>query len=128
MERHIPELPARTSRARVRSAAENRTRGGRPGDRLRPGGEHDVDVRRMGKVLDQHASERAAMASFGPAILEIGDPRSQIEQVSRRVGADLIVMGTHGRHGLQRLLLGSVAESIVRTARCPVLLVRAGVS
>jgi nucleotide-binding universal stress UspA family protein len=86
-----------------------------------------VLVRAQGQ-LDQLAAERAAMASFGPAILEIGDPRSQIEQVARRVGADLIVMGTHGRHGLPRLLLGSVAESIVRTAPCPVLLVRAGVS
>jgi nucleotide-binding universal stress UspA family protein len=40
-------------------------------------------------------------------------------------GADLIVMGTHGRRGLKRLLLGSVAEAVVRTAHQPVLLVRA---
>ena len=39
-------------------------------------------------------------------------------------GADLIVMGTHGRTGIQHLLLGSVAERIVRTATCPVLTVR----
>ncbi|GAB7524586.1 universal stress protein [Paraburkholderia sp. 2C] len=42
--------------------------------------------------------------------------------------ADLIVMGTHGRRGLKRLLLGSVAEAVVRTARQPVLLVRASES
>ncbi|MCL2777827.1 MAG: universal stress protein [Polyangiaceae bacterium] len=40
------------------------------------------------------------------------------------VGAELIVMGTHGRRGLPRALLGSVAEKIVRTASCPVLTVR----
>lgn len=39
-------------------------------------------------------------------------------------GADLIVMGTHGRTGLQHLLLGSVAERVIRTARCGVLTVR----
>lgn len=39
-------------------------------------------------------------------------------------GTDLIVMGTHGRHGFKRLLLGSVAERVAREASCPVLLVR----
>lgn len=40
--------------------------------------------------------------------------------------ADLIVMGTHGRRGIDHLILGSVAEGVVRTARTPVLLVRGG--
>lgn len=43
-----------------------------------------------------------------------------------RADADLIVMGTSGRHGLRRLLLGSVAESLLRAADRPVLLVRHG--
>lgn len=42
---------------------------------------------------------------------------------SKKWGADLIVMGTHGRHGLQRLVLGSDAEQVVRLAQVPVLLV-----
>jgi nucleotide-binding universal stress UspA family protein len=41
-----------------------------------------------------------------------------------RLGADLIVMGCHGRAGVAHLMLGSVAEAVVRTARCPVLTVR----
>jgi universal stress protein A len=41
-----------------------------------------------------------------------------------RLGADLIVMGSHGRTGMAHLMLGSVAEAVVRTARCPVLTVR----
>jgi len=47
-----------------------------------------------------------------------------IEETAAEIGADLIVMGTHGRRGVSRLLLGSVAESVARTAPCPVLLVR----
>ena len=45
--------------------------------------------------------------------------------VDRARDADLIVMGTHGRHGMAHLLMGSVAERVVRTAPCPVLTVRA---
>jgi len=63
--------------------------------------------------------------SFAPPMLEVGDPRTTIEFVAKNLGVDLIVMGTHGRHGLKRLLLGSVAEMVVRTSPCPVLLVRA---
>jgi len=67
------------------------------------------------------------VASFAPPMLEVGDPRTMIEAVAKKLGVDLVVMGTHGRHGLKRLLLGSVAEMVVRTAPCPVLLVRAEV-
>jgi universal stress protein A len=56
--------------------------------------------------------------------LEHGDPEAVILAVAEEIGADLIVMGTHGRTGLRRLLMGSVAEHIVRHAPCPVLTVR----
>jgi nucleotide-binding universal stress UspA family protein len=58
-------------------------------------------------------------------LLRSGDARSQIEAAAQEIGADLIVMGTHGRRGLTRALLGSVAEFITRTASVPVLTVRA---
>ncbi len=45
---------------------------------------------------------------------------------AQKVGADLIVVATHGRTGLRHLLIGSVAERVVRHAHCPVLVVRAG--
>jgi nucleotide-binding universal stress UspA family protein len=48
----------------------------------------------------------------------------QIIKAAREVGADLIVMGTHGRTGLAHALLGSVAQKVVRKAPCPVLTVR----
>jgi nucleotide-binding universal stress UspA family protein len=56
--------------------------------------------------------------------LEEGEPATQILRVAKETKAGLIVMGTHGRTGLGRLLLGSVAEWVLRQAPCPVLTVR----
>jgi nucleotide-binding universal stress UspA family protein len=50
-----------------------------------------------------------------------GDPVDMIVRAAEETGCDVIVMGTHGRTGLGRLLLGSVAESVIRKAPCPVL-------
>jgi nucleotide-binding universal stress UspA family protein len=54
---------------------------------------------------------------------EEGDPVQEILRVAGECNADLLVMGTHGRTGLTRLLMGSVAEQVVRRAPCPVLTV-----
>jgi len=54
-----------------------------------------------------------------------GDPAAEIVQMARDSQCDLIVMGTHGRTGLGRLLMGSVAEQVMRKAPCPVLTVKA---
>jgi len=56
--------------------------------------------------------------------LLIGSPASGILHVAEREGVDMIVMPTHGRTGLMRLLMGSVAEEVVRKASCPVLTVK----
>ncbi len=53
-----------------------------------------------------------------------GDPASEVVRLARDAGMDLIVMGTHGRTGLDRLLLGSVAEKVMRDAPCSVLVVK----
>jgi len=64
--------------------------------------------------------------------LEIGYPAEEILRVAKELGADLIVLGTHGRRGVGRLLMGSVAEQVLRNAECPVLTmkqpIREGVS
>ena len=56
----------------------------------------------------------------------VGSPARAIIGRSAEPDIDLVVMGTHGRSGVSHLLLGSVAERVVRAARCPVLTVREG--
>lgn len=56
--------------------------------------------------------------------LEEGDPATAILKVAQEMHADLIVLGTHGRTGLTRLLMGSIAEHVIRNAGCPVLTVK----
>lgn len=61
-----------------------------------------------------------------PAVTSLvvsGDPQEAITKAATEVGADLIVMATHGRRGLAHAFLGSVAERVVRTSRVPVLTV-----
>ncbi len=59
-----------------------------------------------------------------PRKVLIGDPGHSITNYARELGADLIVMPSHGRTGLARLLIGSVAERVLRLAHCPVLILR----
>src|SRR5207247_9050465 len=59
-----------------------------------------------------------------PILLE-GDAAKEIVELARDSQCDLIVMGTHGRTGLGRLLMGSVAEQVMRRAPCPVLTIKA---
>jgi nucleotide-binding universal stress UspA family protein len=54
----------------------------------------------------------------------VGDPAHDICELADKGGFELIVMGTHGRTGIAHVLIGSVAEKVVRTAPCPVLTVR----
>ncbi len=56
--------------------------------------------------------------------VDVGDPATRIVQAAKVEGVDLIVMSTHGRSGIKGLFLGSVAEKVVRSAECPVLIVK----
>lgn len=56
--------------------------------------------------------------------LVMGNPADALVEVAKEEHADMIVMGTHGRTGLSRLLMGSVAEAVVRHASCPVVTYR----
>jgi universal stress protein A len=60
-------------------------------------------------------------------VIADGEPGEEIVRVAKEHNCDLIVMGTHGRTGLGRLLMGSVAERVMRRAPCPVLTLKANV-
>jgi nucleotide-binding universal stress UspA family protein len=73
----------------------------------------------------------ARAARRSPAVkvkteLRHGSAWKEIDQAAADLKVDLVVLGTHGRKGIARALLGSVAEKVVRTATCPVLTVRGG--
>jgi nucleotide-binding universal stress UspA family protein len=69
--------------------------------------------------------ERKELAGIKHQLLVVlGDPAEAIVKAARQVEADLIVMATHGRHGLLYFFLGSVVESVLRHAPCPVLAIR----
>src|SRR5260221_1798199 len=79
----------------------------------------------VAKIIDEY------QASHGPIALEriavyvvTGDPASTIVALAQEVDASLIVVGTHGRKGISRLMLGSVAAKVVRDAPCGVYVVR----
>ena len=85
--------------------------------------------RRLGQIQVPRAVPPVAQgAPESPVVVERqlreGDAAAEILQTAEDVGADLIVMGTHGRSGLGRVLLGSVAAAVLRGARCPVLTVK----
>jgi universal stress protein A len=76
------------------------------------------------KAMTKLADDRRKVARIGEAVVQLGDPRDLILKAAADLHADLIVMGTHGRRGIRRALLGSVAEAVVRTAPCPVMTIR----
>ena len=66
--------------------------------------------------------QKAGLKASGEVIK--GDVRDVIIELAKEIGADLIVLGSHGRRGIGRLLMGSVAEAVVRYAPCSVEVVR----
>lgn len=85
-----------------------------------------IETLRTGAMakLDQLATRPFPTAKFGRSIIELGDARDAILKAAEAVDAELIVIGSHGRRGVSRMLLGSVAEHVLRRAPCPVLVVR----
>jgi nucleotide-binding universal stress UspA family protein len=81
---------------------------------------------KMSKELVERTGEQLGKAGYKvqTVVEEEGDPRVKIIDRAAHWKADLIVMGSHGRKGLDRFMMGSVAESVVRHARCSVLVVR----
>ncbi len=69
-------------------------------------------------------ADRLAGSSRVTTDKAIGEPAYEIVSFAKASGVDLLVVGTHGRTGIEHAFMGSVAERVVRKARCPVLTVR----
>lgn len=80
-----------------------------------------------GERLLSSFHQRLALPPSTLDFVEFGRPATGIVETAKRWPADLIVMGSHGRGGVQRMLLGSVAEEVMRHAPCPVLISPASV-
>ena len=83
---------------------------------------HDKRIEAKTKLSD--IARRRLADIEHEAFVYVGDVAESITQAVADVSPDLVVMATHGRVGLAHLVLGSVAEAVVRKARCPVLTVR----
>ena len=81
---------------------------------------HDYITERVGSFTERTGKRFKRCVSH----IRLEFAAEEIAQLAADVHADMVVVGTHGRRGLRRLFLGSVAEAVVRLAQCPVLVVR----
>ena len=96
--------------------------------------EHTAPAVMFGDFEDETRKERAGEFLNGylkrhelaglTELVQVGNPGIVISDYAKQAEADLIVMPSHGHHGLRRILLGSVAERVLRHAECPVLVLR----
>ena len=85
------------------------------------------EQRRIGKEqLQRLAADLKKKGQRFRAVIKCGAPAQVVADTAKSLKADMIVMGTHGRTGIAHVLMGSVAEKVVRHAPCPVLTVRHG--
>lgn len=85
-----------------------------------------VDDVALARQLAQHRETALAAGAQVTTALIAGDAAREIVEEARRHPADIIVIGAHGQTGLTRFLMGSTAETVVRTAPCVTLLVKPG--
>jgi nucleotide-binding universal stress UspA family protein len=96
---------------------------------------HKLSYEQRAEVTDEIRSQlesfiESGVRAAGVSALKVnahvypGDPATEILRLAEDMNADLIVVGTHGRVGVKRLLMGSVAEAVMREAHCPVLVMR----
>lgn len=81
-------------------------------------------LKKAGELVGRAAHLLEAAGFKVSSEISEGDPKHRILTFAEAWGADLIVLGSHGRRGFERALLGSVSESVVRYARCSVAVVR----
>lgn len=96
---------------------------------------HPADPAAMWNTLDDEQRKEKVKAFLGEKLgqmgyknvqieVKVGDPSTQIIDFAKDIEADLIVLPSHGKKGISRFLLGSVAERVVRLSSCPVLVLK----
>jgi universal stress protein A len=80
----------------------------------------------MTREITESVRERVARFGIPPERVAVlyGRPSAEIQAHAEKIGAELIVVGSHGRHGLSRVMLGSTANGVLHGAKCDVLTVR----
>lgn len=82
----------------------------------------DALIRGGEKAMDRFVEEKLAGLDVETTIA-VGDVAEEIIKYADKTGADMIIIGTHGRKGLDKIMFGSVAKGVVKGAHCPVLTV-----
>jgi universal stress protein A len=82
----------------------------------------------MTREITDSVRERVARFGIAPDRVAVlyGRPVTEIHAQANKIGADLVVVGSHGRHGLSRVMLGSTANGVLHGAKCDVLTIRIG--
>lgn len=101
-------------------------------DRQPPGEQHPIYLDQLteshrAEVLAELNSQLTALREAGftvEAAVRYGEPAQEIGNYAKEIGADLLCLATHGRSGLSRLLMGSIAEQLVRKLELPIMLLR----
>jgi nucleotide-binding universal stress UspA family protein len=86
--------------------------------------ELEIQIKEAHELVEREAQKLRAAGFKARGEVQTGDIREKILDAAAELGADLIVLGSHGRKGVQRFLLGSVAENVARHAQCSVEIVR----
>lgn len=84
----------------------------------------DEELEKTRAKLEQFVKENSDGKADIEQHVSLGEPELAVNKIAEQIGPDMIVVGTHGRTGLSHLLMGSVAESIVRSSSVPVVCVR----
>lgn len=96
---------------------------------LQGGPGYDVDlyerqVREARTRIEQILRDKNTAGVDADIVIESGRPQDQINYIAEKHAADMLILGTHGRKGMNKLVLGSVAEAVLRESHLPVLCIR----
>ena len=96
-----------------------------PGERAREMARESAMVEQAEDELERIKKDQFDGSKKVRSTVVVGHPVNEIERYARKEGIDLILLPTHGRTGIEHVLIGSVAEKLVRTAPCSVMVIRA---